>query len=858
MYLPGKHIFRWLLFLLPAVAAVPAVADRFAIDTRADTYDVNPGDGNCADPAGDCSLRAAITEANALAGPDTVELPDLGLPYRLSLGTLEITDNGLLLRGSDLPIIDGSDNPPGVSSLLIRADSVTITGIWFRRARGDAIRIEGADNRIGTAAVLTVLTENGLDRSVSAAIRITGETATGNRVENCIIGLDSLGNTPYPNRHGIVFERGASGNTVAGAFRRSGCVISGNAGYGVVFMLGAHHNSVSGATIGPDITGETAPGNDSGGILITGGAHHNVVGGDSLSGRCHIAGNRGDGIRIAGFGCDSNLITGNLVGLDLAGRLPLANHGNGVTITGDARDNRIGGIRDSLNVISGNAGDGIRIAGAGVTGTRVVNNLIGSDSRGLGAVPNGTSAGNGITLADGASYNQIGGGTLAEGNLVGGNVNDGIRLTGPGTGYNTITANFVGVNIYGTSSLINGNGIVIANGAHDNTVGGTGPEEGNIISGNRGLPFPYGVGVLITGVGSVRNRVIGNFIGTDYFGARALRNGTAGVMITDGAQYNVIGGTTPAEGNLISGNRSGSIIPSIAAGVHLSGTGTAFNRVLGNHIGVPLSGQGSLPNRGHGIGITEGATDNRIGGSPDGGNLVASNAGHGILVSGPGTRRNIIRYNIIRDNDSLGIAVRSGAQGDVQPPELVDASTDRVVVTGGPPGSIVDIYRAASDPSGYGEGTEFLVSDTVDESGVLEIALTGVDLGDTLTAQLTDPEGNSSGFGRNRAVDAVTAVDDTPADVPFRFGLHQNYPNPFNPSTVITYTLPYRDQVRLSIYNSLGQLVRVLVERTIPAGDYRTGWDGTDTDGQPVASGVYFYRLETSGFMDTRKMLLVR
>ncbi|RME28614.1 MAG: hypothetical protein D6800_03700, partial [Candidatus Zixiibacteriota bacterium] len=388
---------------------------------------------------------------------------------------------------------------------------------------------------------------------------------------------------------------------------------------------------------------------------------------------------------------------------------------------------------------------------------------------------------------------------------------------------------------------------MISNGAHDNIVGGTGTEEGNIISGNRGSPFPFGGGVEILGTGSDHNRVIGNFIGADYFGVRALRNGSAGVIIGDGARYNVIGGTTAAEGNLIAGNRSSSFLPAVGAGIHLFGSGTSHNEILGNRIGVTADGTGKLPNRGHGIALVDGASDNRVGGDiPEAGNLIANNEGDGIYISGRLTSGNLIRYNRFHDNDSLGILIVDSAQEGTAPPLLQSASPLVVAGSGQPSGAVVDIFRAAPDPSGAGEGLEYLASGTVAPNGEFSIFLTSVLAGDTLTAQLTDSNGNSSAFSANIVVQAITGVDDDPSGLPLAFELKQNYPNPFNPVTTISFTVPVRTRVRLDVLNALGEIVATPLNMIIPSGEHSLVWTGRDITGHPVASGVYFYRLTTA------------
>lgn len=88
--------------------------------------------------------------------------------------------------------------------------------------------------------------------------------------------------------------------------------------------------------------------------------------------------------------------------------------------------------------------------------------------------------------------------------------------------------------------------------------------------------------------------------------------------------------------------------------------------------------------------------------------------------------------------------------------------------------------------------------------------------------------------------------------------LEQNYPNPFNPATRIRYTLPSKTTVRITVHNILGQEVATLINTTQPAGSYDIEWDGSDSRGLPVASGVYFCRMQTEHAADTRKMVLLR
>lgn len=103
-----------------------------------------------------------------------------------------------------------------------------------------------------------------------------------------------------------------------------------------------------------------------------------------------------------------------------------------------------------------------------------------------------------------------------------------------------------------------------------------------------------------------------------------------------------------------------------------------------------------------------------------------------------------------------------------------------------------------------------------------------------------------------------TAVMLDPDPIPNVYQLSQNYPNPFNPSTVIQFSLLRGSEVRVTVYNLLGETVRVLENEYLPPGRYETTWDGDDATGQPAASGMYFYRLNAGNYSETRKMLLMK
>ena len=106
---------------------------------------------------------------------------------------------------------------------------------------------------------------------------------------------------------------------------------------------------------------------------------------------------------------------------------------------------------------------------------------------------------------------------------------------------------------------------------------------------------------------------------------------------------------------------------------------------------------------------------------------------------------------------------------------------------------------------------------------------------------------------RNKNITSVSINETLPSD----FYLEQNYPNPFNSGTTIRFFLKKDQRVSLEIYNSLGQIVRTLVDDHLPAGWLSLRWDGKDEFGNAVASGIYSCRLCFENAAFSRKMLLI-
>lgn len=290
--------------------------------------------------------------------------------------------------------------------------------------------------------------------------------------------------------------------------------------------------------------------------------------------------------------------------------------------------------------------------------------------------------------------------TLDHGNVTIDASNAGVIVDGSGTPEDT-----VGIRIISNGNTIKGlqilyfpvDGVVIKDGAQNNTIGGdrtvgAGPTgEGNVISGNGRH------GIRIKASGTMSNTIMGNCIGTDVSGMVAISNAEIGVRIDDGAQYNLIGGDTPGERNVIGGNGG--------PGVSIEGSGTDANTVIGNYIGTDASGTADLGNSYDGVLIDNDAQNNTIGGSAPGeGNVSAHNGGVGVLVDGSATTGNTISRNSITANGGLGINNLNGGNTELTSPAIASASCKSVSGTA-PPNSTVEIFSDPADEGKRYEGT---------------------------------------------------------------------------------------------------------------------------------------------------------
>jgi hypothetical protein len=113
-------------------------------------------------------------------------------------------------------------------------------------------------------------------------------------------------------------------------------------------------------------------------------------------------------------------------------------------------------------------------------------------------------------------------------------------------------------------------------------------------------------------------------------------------------------------------------------------------------------------------------------------------------------------------------------------------------------------------------------------------------------------------FAVGNAIAKIKSKKNKAAFLPSNFTLSQNYPNPFNPRTTIAFTIPKASEISLSIYDISGKFVKSLINEPMAAGYHSVIWDGTDDNGSSVASGVYFYKLKSKGYEETKRMILLK
>lgn len=694
--------------------------EPIVVTIDSDESDPNTADGFCdvdtSNTGLQCSLRAAIQEANARNGFDVInfDIPGGGVRAIQPMTALPTITERVMVNGtsqpgySDSPLIEIRDGNNAGNGIAIQTNNVTINGLAIHRFVGADIFIQGSDNVVESCFLGIFpdgMTADNTRQAISA-IAISGSSSQRNRIGGAVpangnvignsdagiflqgganantvinnkIGTNKLGTGALANSIGIAIAA-SNGNTIGGILDEDTNLISGNTTAGIDITAGSNTNRIEGNMIGTDTTGNAPLKNGFAGLVILSSAANNTIGG-SNDRRNIISGNAPNNGIVIGNGAGQNTISGNYIGINKAGTAALPNKW-GVALLDTS--NAVGSSAGPPNIVSGNE-LGVVLSGesAPLSSANVINNRIGTDPSGNNAIPNRQ----GVVLLENVTNASI------SQNLISGNTEQGILTGGITVGPSnvSISDNKIGTKQNGTDPLPNRDGVILFSGTNNSTV------SGNTISGNTYSGLQLGGG----GVGSQlaldlahilgreeltktlpieNNMVTGNRIGTTSSGAFGLGNGKTGVFLAVDAFNNQIGGKRSAfEGNVISGNDQ---TPGIGIAIGTLIFGGDFdvedhpsgNKIQGNRIGIKSSGYAAVPNN-TGIKIKLG-NNNLIGGDPknctpdngcnidDYANIIGGNTQQGIWLEGAFAANNSIVSNYIGVAPD-GTAIGNGADG---------------------------------------------------------------------------------------------------------------------------------------------------------------------------------------------------
>lgn len=422
-----------------------------------------------------------------------------------------------------------------------------------------------------------------------------------------------------------------------------------------------------------------------------------------------------------------------------------------------------GSVVEGLDLVGGDTTGGSGVLIYQANGITISGDYIGPDLSNTGQPANS----NGILInanTEGGYDEVIGGTTPAARNVISGNSQVGIDFTAAAanTGSGTvIEGNYIGTDPTGTQAVPNNSVGIFTDQAGEVTIGGTAAGAGNLISGN-------GTGGIWLGDNGTSNQIVGNYIGTDVTGTKALGNGGDGIRLNQADDYNLI------QSNVIDSSNPGYGVDIIDASNNtltrnIIGTDPTGTIALGNVIGgVNINGAN------YGSGPTT-ATNNLIGGTlAAAGNVIAFNDGDGVGIFGTADTGNAVRFNSIYSNAGLGIDLQGFAnnspggphsgENDLQNvPILLSAvtSTSGLAVTGSlnsTPNSmfLIDFYSNTTlglantiqgkTPLGFTEVT----TDALGNATFSTTLPTSVAVGQYLTATATSaalyPVGDTSEF----------------------------------------------------------------------------------------------------------------
>ncbi len=502
--------------------------------------------------------------------------------------------------------------------------ALTVTEQGFVSGTVGAGTADTINFAIVTASKVISVTASTPEPTISdGSTTIDGYTQTGSSVNtnstgalNTVLVVELNGSAASS---GSIITFASSNNLVRGLVIRNARIS------GITSSSGANNNTVQGNQIGTTLAGTVAAANVNGGVVINGGSGWiigtNGDGSNDAAERNLISANTQNGVFITSTS-SSNIVAGNIIGLNKAGTGDLGNSVSGVRITITSNSNRIGtngdGVSDDIerNVISGNSTIGIYINDS--DSNTIAGNYIGPQVGGT-TCSGITSTGSGMRVESGSDNNIIGtdgsndANNANERNIISCNTEHGVAVDVSGPTGNIIAGNYLGTDVTGAVDLGNtSRGVALAGGALNTRIGTDGngiadTEERNVISGNNEQ------GIL--NIGASNNTIIaGNYIGINAAGTAALPNTSHGIGVNGSTGLRIgTDGSNDAfntnERNIISGNTSYGIVFESSA---------SSNTVAGNYIGLNAAGTAVVANLFQGIYAYIASNNNVIGTDSDG------------------------------------------------------------------------------------------------------------------------------------------------------------------------------------------------------------------------------------------------
>ena len=588
------------------------------------------------------TIRNCYLGTNAAGNAVAASNPTFGINMDFSSNNF-ITNNVISGHGTHGLLINNASNGNTIRGNKIGCNLLGTAAIP-NAVHGIQLDNASINNIIGGAAAA--------DRNIISGNTHIGISAvnlsSGLQITNNYIGTNLAGTAALPNaEHGIIIDNSASAVITNN-------VVSGNLYFGI-HIINCNNHTLRGNKVGTNAAGTGAIANTYVGLRFENSSGA-IIGGATAGQGNLLSGNGEEGLYL--INSASPNIQGNLIGTNLAGTGALANGRFGIHLQGCATPIIGGAAAGEGNTASGNAWDGMYIDGS--TGAIIYGNFVGTNLTGTAAVANG---GGGLHIVN-CSTPLIGGTAAGQSNVLSGNTRDGLWFEN--TTNASIQGNFIGTNLTGTAAIGNGgNGISGYNNSTNHLIGGTAAAARNIISANNVDGIHYdGVTAACNDL-SIKN----NYIGTNASGmgpANTFGNGNCGVLVTNNCLRLIIGGSTVAERNIISGN--GRLWPGTASnGIGIFIFTCPAAQITGNYIGLAVDGTTALGNTENGI-LVYYSNNTVIGGNTAAlRNLVSSNGKQGIILQGdPGTQLTgaLVIGNYI-GTDVTGTLVRGNGQSGI-------------------------------------------------------------------------------------------------------------------------------------------------------------------------------------------------